>query len=116
MNDKSEANGSAPNGSGSIGKSLGILALFALIGFGAVYVTLGRPDNAAIQEKAAQNADAGAQTGKTDAKDAVHLARLLRLDEFTAVAVPTPDQEHARDLVRTREDARSDPAIGTTST
>ena len=53
---------------------------------------------------------------KTDAKDAVHLARLLRLDEFTAVAVPTPDQEHARDLVRTREDARSDPAIGTTST
>ena len=26
---------------------------------------------------------------KTDAKDALHLARLLRLDEFTAVAVPT---------------------------
>ena len=26
---------------------------------------------------------------KTDAKDAVHLARLLRLDEVTAVAVPT---------------------------
>jgi transposase len=45
---------------------------------------------------------------KTDAKDAVHLARLLRLDEFTAVAVPTPDQEHARDLVRAREDARAD--------
>ena len=45
---------------------------------------------------------------KTDAKDALHLARLLRLDEFTAVAVPTVDQEHARDLVRAREDARSD--------
>jgi transposase len=45
---------------------------------------------------------------KTDAKDAVHLARLLRLDEFTAVSVPTPDQEHARDLVRAREDARGD--------
>ena len=45
---------------------------------------------------------------KTDAKDAVHLARLLRLDEITAVAVPTVDQEAARDLVRAREDARGD--------
>jgi transposase len=45
---------------------------------------------------------------KTDAKDAVHLARLLRLDEFTAVSVPTIDQENARDLVRVREDCRGD--------
>jgi len=45
---------------------------------------------------------------KTDAKDAVHLARLLRLDEFTAVSVPTVEQENARDLVRAREDARGD--------
>jgi len=45
---------------------------------------------------------------KTDAKDAVHLARLLRLDEFTAVSIPTVDQEAARDLVRSREDARGD--------
>lgn len=45
---------------------------------------------------------------KTDAKDAIHLARLLRLDEFTAVSVPTQDQESARDLVRAREDARGD--------
>jgi transposase len=45
---------------------------------------------------------------KTDARDAVHLARLLRLDEFTAVSVPTVDQENARDLVRAREDARGD--------
>jgi len=45
---------------------------------------------------------------KTDAKDAVHLARLLRLDEYTAVSVPTVDQESARDLVRAREDARGD--------
>ncbi|MGC5225370.1 hypothetical protein ACPW96_22630 [Micromonospora sp. DT81.3] len=37
---------------------------------------------------------------KTDAKDAVHLARLLRLDEITSVAVPSADQEAARDLVR----------------
>ena len=45
---------------------------------------------------------------KTDAKDAVHLARLLRLDEFTAVSVPSVDQENARDLVRAREDCRGD--------
>jgi transposase len=45
---------------------------------------------------------------KTDARDAVHLARLLRLDEYTAVSIPTPDQEAARDLVRAREDARGD--------
>jgi transposase len=45
---------------------------------------------------------------KTDAKDAVHLARLLRLDEVTAVAIPSVDQEAARDLVRAREDCRGD--------
>jgi transposase len=45
---------------------------------------------------------------KTDAKDAIHLAKLLRLDEVTAVAIPTVEQEAARDLVRAREDCRSD--------
>ncbi len=45
---------------------------------------------------------------KTDAKDAIHLARLLRLDEYTPVAIPTVDQEAARDLVRAREDCRGD--------
>ena len=45
---------------------------------------------------------------KTDAKDAVLLARLLRLDEVTAVAIPTIGQEAARDLVRAREDCRGD--------
>ena len=45
---------------------------------------------------------------KTDARDAIHLARLLRLDEVTAVAVPSVEQEAARDLVRAREDARGD--------
>lgn len=43
---------------------------------------------------------------KTDARDAVHLAKLLRLDDITAVTVPTIDQEAARDLVRAREDCR----------
>ena len=45
---------------------------------------------------------------KTDARDAIRLARLLRLDEVTPVAVPTADQEAARDLVRAREDCRGD--------
>lgn len=45
---------------------------------------------------------------KTDAKDALLLARLLRMDEITAVRVPTVGEEAARDLVRAREDARID--------
>lgn len=45
---------------------------------------------------------------KTDAKDAIHLARLLRLDEIASVAIPTIAQEAARDLVRAREDCRGD--------
>jgi transposase len=45
---------------------------------------------------------------KTDARDAVLLARQLRLDEIVSVVVPTESQEAARDLVRAREDARGD--------
>ena len=45
---------------------------------------------------------------KTDFKDAEHLCRLLRLDEIAEVIVPDPKQEAARDLVRAREDIRSD--------
>ncbi|MGB7820166.1 MAG: IS110 family transposase [Ornithinibacter sp.] len=45
---------------------------------------------------------------KTDARDALHLARLLRLDEVTAVRVPSAEEESARDLVRAREAARAD--------
>jgi transposase len=45
---------------------------------------------------------------KTDARDALLLARLLRLGEITPVAVPTVAQEAARDLVRAREDVRGD--------
>ena len=45
---------------------------------------------------------------KTDARDALHLAKLLHLGEVTSVAVPTPAQEAARDLVRAREDTRAD--------
>ena len=45
---------------------------------------------------------------KTDARDAAHLARLLHLGQITAVTIPTPTQEAARDLVRAREDCRGD--------
>ena len=45
---------------------------------------------------------------KTDRRDAERLARLLRLGEVTAVRVPGPEEEAARDLVRAREDARGD--------
>lgn len=45
---------------------------------------------------------------KTDARDALHLAKLLKLGEIVAVAIPTVEAEAARDLVRARDDARSD--------
>jgi transposase len=45
---------------------------------------------------------------KTDARDALHLAKLLRLDEITGVRVPTEAEEAARDLVRAREDVRGE--------
>ena len=45
---------------------------------------------------------------KSDASDAQQLARLLRAGELTAVRVPDPTDEAARDLVRAREDARAD--------
>src|SRR6185312_11250092 len=42
---------------------------------------------------------------KTDARDALNLARLLRLDEVVPVRIPSAAEEAARDLVRTREAA-----------
>ena len=43
---------------------------------------------------------------KTDARDAMLLARLLRNDDLVAVRVPTEAEESARDLVRAFDDAR----------
>lgn len=43
---------------------------------------------------------------KTDRRDAAKLARLLRSNDLTSIAVPTEDQEAVRDLVRAREAAR----------
>jgi transposase len=45
---------------------------------------------------------------KTDKRDAIRLARLLAAGELTLVVVPTVEQEQLRDLVRCREDIRSD--------
>jgi len=45
---------------------------------------------------------------KTDARDALNLARLLRMDQIVEVRVPGVEQEAARDLVRAREDVRGD--------
>ena len=45
---------------------------------------------------------------KTDARDALHIAKLLRLGEIVSVTIPSEPQEAARDLVRAREDARRD--------
>ncbi len=45
---------------------------------------------------------------KTDRRDAVRLAELLRAGELTPVWVPSEDDEALRDLVRAREDAKAD--------
>ncbi|NMH81304.1 IS110 family transposase [Pseudonocardia xinjiangensis] len=45
---------------------------------------------------------------KTDRRDAERLARLLRIAELPGVRVPGEAEEAARDLVRAREDARTD--------
>jgi transposase len=49
-----------------------------------------------------------ADRAKTDARDALHLTRLLRMDQIVEVRVPSIEQEAARDLVRAREDVRGD--------
>lgn len=45
---------------------------------------------------------------KTDKKDALRLAQLLRAGELVNVYVPSPEDEALRDLVRAREDAKED--------
>src|SRR6266571_2366699 len=45
---------------------------------------------------------------KTDRRDAVQLARLLRSGDLTPVSIPSVEDEAIRDLVRAREDALKD--------
>ncbi|MDP4095545.1 IS110 family transposase [Paenibacillus sp. P96] len=45
---------------------------------------------------------------KTDRRDALRLAQLLRAGELSSVHVPTPEEEALRDLVRMREDIKEE--------
>lgn len=45
---------------------------------------------------------------KTDRRNALRLALLLRAGELTSVHLPTPEEEALRDLVRMREDIKED--------
>ncbi|USK36350.1 transposase [Bacillus sp. F19] len=45
---------------------------------------------------------------KTDKRDSIRLAQLLRAGELTSVWVPDEDHEALRDLIRARHDARED--------
>src|SRR3954464_10747895 len=45
---------------------------------------------------------------KTDERDAIRLARLFAAGDLKLVWIPPPEQEQLRDLVRCREDLRSD--------
>jgi len=48
---------------------------------------------------------------KTDRTDARNLAHLFRAGELTVISVPTPAEEALRDLIRAREDLKSDRRI-----
>ena len=48
---------------------------------------------------------------KTDRSDARNLARLHRAGELTRIRIPAPAEEALRDLIRTREDLKSDRRI-----
>ncbi|MHB8659623.1 MAG: hypothetical protein ACYC91_17075 [Solirubrobacteraceae bacterium] len=45
---------------------------------------------------------------KTDRRDAIRLVRLLAAGELTFAFVPTVEDEHFRELLRTIEDVRGD--------
>ena len=45
---------------------------------------------------------------RTDKRDAIRLARLFAAGDLKLVWIPSPEQEQLRDLVRCREDLRSD--------
>jgi transposase len=76
-------------------------------GFGLVRFLRGRGVECAVAAPSKLQRPSGDRV-KTDARDALHLARLLHLGEIVEVRVPTVTQEAARDLVRAREDCRGD--------
>ncbi len=76
-------------------------------GYGLARTLLGNDIRTVVAAPSKLQKPSGARV-KTDAIDAEHLSTLLRLDAFTAVTVPDELTEAARDLVRAREDCRSD--------
>lgn len=50
----------------------------------------------------------GSERIKTDARDAVLIARMLKNNEGESIYIPTADDEAARDLLRCREDIRAE--------
>jgi thiol-disulfide isomerase/thioredoxin len=56
------------SGESKSGNGLMILALSALLGFAAVYLTMGQPDNAASPPKVTENATPAVGAAKTEAK------------------------------------------------
>ena len=76
-------------------------------GFGLARFLAGRQVRCVVAAPSKINRAPGDRV-KTDARDAMLLARLLKLDELTAVTVPSVHAEAARDLVRAREDCRGD--------
>jgi transposase len=76
-------------------------------GFGLARFLLGAGVECVVAAPSKLQRPAGDRV-KTDARDALHLARLLHLGEITAVNIPSVEQEAARDLVRAREDVRAD--------
>jgi transposase len=76
-------------------------------GFGLARFLTGRGVRCVVAAPSKMHRPSGDRV-KTDARDALLLARLLRLGEITAVTVPSLAQEAARDLVRVREDVRGD--------
>jgi transposase len=76
-------------------------------GFGLARLLLGSGVECVVVAPSKLQRPAGDRV-KTDAKDALQLARLLHLGEVTEVTVPSVEQEAARDLVRAREDVRGD--------
>ena len=76
-------------------------------GFGLARFLRARQDRCLVAAPSKMQRPSGDRV-KTDARDALLLARLLRLGEIVEVTVPTLAQEAARDLVRAREDVRGD--------
>ena len=76
-------------------------------GFGLARFLTGRGVSCVVAAPSKMHRRAGDRV-KTDARDALLLARLLRLGEITAVTVPSLAQEAARDLVPVWEDVRAD--------